>query len=196
MVNSEGNLSGGKSLYIVEKKISLHWVQDVWEICFVKAKMQRPGRLNRKVSHEQQQEFHLRASCFGGLIAPLSPHYSLLNQTVSCMAAIHTFWLRRNTDCWLARDVSWSVGRFVSYKMVQLCQRKVIAKNQRSQCFLKWIKQGNTCWRGQEPLIASFMQNCKAGIWAALATALVVQESYYPHFLLGAFDYYAIQIIA
>lgn len=102
----------------------------------------------------------------------LSPLQSFKSSCVSCMAAIHTFWLRRNTDCWLARDVSWSVGRFVSYKMVQLCQRKVIAKNQRSQCFLKWIKQGNTCWRGQEPLIASFMQNCKSVIWAALATAL------------------------
>lgn len=43
------------------------------------------------------------------------PLQSFKSSSVSCMAAIHTFWLPRNTDCCLARDVRSSVGRFASY---------------------------------------------------------------------------------
>lgn len=114
-------------------------------------------------------------------------HYSLLNQALSAawLPSIHSGFLgTRIADL----PEMWAEVWEGLCLILQLCQRKVIAKNQRSQYFLKWIKQGNTYWRGSEPLRASFIQNCKAVRWAALATALVLQEilSYCPHFLWDA----------
>lgn len=69
---------------------------------------------------------------------------SLFNQPMSAawLPSIRSGSIGREVG-WLARDISWSVGRFVSYKIIQLCQRAVVDKVRGVCVFLKWIKQWN-----------------------------------------------------
>lgn len=114
------------------------------------------------------------------------PLQSFKSSSVSCMAAIHTFWLPRNTDCCLARDVHSSVGRFVSYNSA--VPEKNSQKSEDS-VFLKMNKAGKYLLerlRAPDSLIHAELQSCLQRTWAALPTTLVLEEilSYYPDILI------------
>lgn len=101
------------------------------EVCFVKVEM----LLAETRSNEWKGQSGAAATASSESLPFWRTHYlalsdlSLFNQPMSAawLPSVRSGFIGREVG-WLARDISWSVGRFVSYKIIQLCQRAVVAK--------------------------------------------------------------------
>lgn len=147
MVNSEGNLPGGKSLHTVHKMFFLSIQSKVFGKVLWRPKCCKQRRNERKGQSCVAARVSSESLLFWRTHYFSLSHYSLLNQTMSAawLPSIHSGFV----GTWIAdRPETWAEVWEGLCLIIQLCQRKVIAKNQRSQYFLKWIKQGNTYWRG------------------------------------------------
>lgn len=126
------------------------------------------------------------------------PLQSFKSSSVSCMAAIHTFWLPRNTDCWLARDVRSSVGRFESHNSA--VPEKSNSQRSEESVFLKMNKAGKYLLerlRAPASFIYAELQGCDMGS-SNHNTGAPRNTELLSWFSMGWFlpDFYAIQITA